>query len=74
MLNIRAAEPHKYALMLLDALFTDEEMASSCYAASKRSEKPELDRTRIRLLEGMRWFTYTHTCIYYIHVYMYIYI
>ena len=29
--SIKAADPGKYALNLMNALFTDEEMGSSCY-------------------------------------------
>ena len=31
LLSIKAADPGKYALNLMNALFTDEEMGSSCY-------------------------------------------
>lgn len=53
---LSAVEPNKYALQVMDALFSDEEMASSCYITSKRTNKPGLDIERVTLLEG--------TCIY----------
>ena len=53
LLALRAVNPEKYALSLMDALFSDEEMASSCFAKSKRSTKPPLPHERIKLLEGM---------------------
>ena len=53
LLLLRAVNPEKYALALMDALFADEEMASSCYAESKRSTKPPLEQSKIKLLEGM---------------------
>lgn len=45
--------PTKYALALMDALFTDEEMGSSIYAASIHSKNPGLDGKKIGLLEGL---------------------
>jgi len=53
LLAFRAVNPEKYALSEMDALFTDEEMANSCFATSKRSTKPPLPHDRIKLLEGM---------------------
>ena len=35
LLGIRASSADKYALALMDALFTDEEMAKSCYMLKK---------------------------------------
>lgn len=52
LLTLRAPNPEKYALVLMDALFTDEEMGSSCYAATKRSKKDALDAEKINLLES----------------------
>ncbi len=52
LLTIRAEDPYKYALHLMDILFTDEEMASSCYVSSKRTKKPGLDPARVTVLEG----------------------
>ena len=52
MLQISAVNPQKYALALMDALFT-EEMSESCFKESKRSTKPPLDKERVKLLEGI---------------------
>ena len=38
-LTLRASDPEKYALVWMDALFTDNEMAASCYTETKRSKK-----------------------------------
>lgn len=46
-------DPCKYALALMDAIFTDVEMSTCCFSAGKRSTKPELPRHKIKLLEGM---------------------
>ena len=45
-------DPSKYALTLMDVLFTDDEMRQSVYRSSSRSSKPGLDVNRIKLLEG----------------------
>jgi hypothetical protein len=37
LLGIRAQDPPKYALALMDAIFTDEEMGTCCFSAGKRS-------------------------------------
>ena len=52
LLSLRAVNPEKYALALMDALFSDEDMGGSCYAVSKRSTKPPLEQSKIQLLEG----------------------
>ena len=52
LLKLRAVDPEKYSLQLMDFLFTDQEMASSCYVASQRTKKPGLDAEKIALLEG----------------------
>ena len=49
---MRAVNEEKYALQLMDALFSEQEMASSCYGASQRTKKTALDPSRIALLEG----------------------
>jgi len=51
-LSLRALNPEKYALSLMDALFGDEEMAGSCFSESNRSSKPPLPRAKTSLLEG----------------------
>ena len=40
--HLMAVNPEKYALALMEALFTDEEIASSCYCVMKRSKKTPL--------------------------------
>jgi hypothetical protein len=54
LLSIKAVDAPKYALNLLNALFTDEELGSSCYKKKPRSksEKPPLSPKRVALLEG----------------------
>ena len=51
LLSIKAADPGKYALNLMNALFTDEEMGSSCYkkGLGSKSEKPQLSPKRVKL-------------------------
>ncbi len=51
LLTIRALNPTKYTLALMDALFSDEEMGSSCFS-SKRGTKPQLPQAKIKLIEG----------------------
>lgn len=60
LLAIKAVDPDKYALALMEALFTDQEMAASCYSQTKRSTKPPLDEERIALLEGQFGVSYTN--------------
>ena len=57
LLALRAVDEEKYALQLMDALFTDEEMSSSCYVSSQKSKKPGLDPVKVGLLEGKKYFT-----------------
>ena len=52
-MSLRATAPDKYALAILTALFTDEEMGRSCYATTSRSTKPPLPADKIALLEGI---------------------
>lgn len=52
LLSIRSADPAKYALALMVALFEDEEMASCCFAPSKRSTKPGLPQANTMLMEA----------------------
>ena len=52
LLGIRAQDPPKYALALMDAIFTDEEMGTCCFSAGKRSTKQPLPEEKIRLIEG----------------------
>ncbi len=44
-------QPDKYALALLDALFSKDELASSCYATTKRSKKPPLPSEKLSFLK-----------------------
>ena len=52
-MSLTAKTPDKYALQLMDVLFTDQEMGSSCFISSKYSTKPGLDPKRVALLHGM---------------------
>ncbi len=52
LLLLRATSPEKYALALMDSLFTEEELSQSCFMASKRSTKPPLNEQNIKLIEG----------------------
>ena len=52
LLKLRVSNCEKYALLLMDALFTDEEMASSCYIETQRSKKSPLPKEKISLLES----------------------
>lgn len=52
LLTIRAMNPIKYALALMDALFSDEEMASHCFSCGARGTKPKLPQEKIKLIEG----------------------
>ena len=49
--GIRQAD--KYALALLDALFSDDKLACSCYAMTKRSKKPNAARNHLYQL--IKW-------------------
>eukprot|EP00731_Ephydatia_muelleri_P037545 Em0502g2a len=53
LLSIKAVDPSKYALNLMSALFTDEELGSSCYKKrpESKSEKLPFSPSRIALLE-----------------------
>ena len=45
----------KYALVLMDALFTEEDMSTSCFYQSARgtaSDKPQLEPSKVKLIEG----------------------
>ena len=47
----------------MDILFTDQEMASSCYVAcTKKTKKPGLDPVKVTLLEGNCYHSYQATC------------
>ena len=53
-MSIRAEDPFKYALRLMDVFFTDQEMAELCYVPSKRTKKPGLNADKVAFLEGIR--------------------
>ena len=59
LLSIRAMDVPKYALALMDAIFSDDEMGSCCFLPGKRSSKPQLLQEKIELLEGIliQWFS-----------------
>ncbi len=50
--TLPARDAYAYALCLMDALFTQEEMAVSLLFASKRSSKTALDRLRVEKILG----------------------
>ena len=52
-MNFRETSPTKYATTLLNALFTEEELATRCYEENSRTTKPGLNIQRVQLLEGM---------------------
>ena len=52
LLGIRAQDPPKYALALMDAIFTDEEMGSCCFSAGKRSTEEPLPGDGVKLIKG----------------------
>ena len=52
LLTLRAPDFYKYALVLMDALFSDEEMAPCCFKESSKSTKPPLSREKTKLMEG----------------------
>ncbi len=66
-LGIRQAD--KYALALLDALFSEEELASSCYATTKRSRKKPLPSERVALLEGIFFYLLNYNRVLLIKIY-----
>uniref|UniRef100_A0A1X7TPD4 Uncharacterized protein n=1 Tax=Amphimedon queenslandica TaxID=400682 RepID=A0A1X7TPD4_AMPQE len=43
LLETAAPDPAKYALALMDAIFSNAEMANCCSKASKRTTRPGLD-------------------------------
>ncbi len=53
LLTIRALNPAKYALALMDAIFSDEEMSSHCFACSPRGSKQQLPQEKINLITGI---------------------
>ena len=50
--RIPARDAYAYALSLMDALFTKQELSSSLIFSSKKSDKPGLDRERVDKLLG----------------------
>ncbi len=52
LLVIRAMNAQKYALSLMDAIFSDEEMSKSCFSCGKRGTKPQLPQEKVKLIEG----------------------
>uniref|UniRef100_A0A1X7TWP0 Uncharacterized protein n=1 Tax=Amphimedon queenslandica TaxID=400682 RepID=A0A1X7TWP0_AMPQE len=51
LLETAAPDPAKYALALMDAIFSNAEMANCCSKASKRTTRPGLDSEKVKLLE-----------------------
>ena len=55
LLEIQASDIFKYSLQLLDALFSEDELSSSCYQVAGRgtpSNKPPLSPRRVKCMEG----------------------
>ena len=52
LLSIRAMDVPKYALALMDAIFSDDEMATCCFSRGKKTTKSQLPRDKVQLLEG----------------------
>ena len=53
LLTLKASQPEKMALHLMDALFTDQEMGTCCFVGSSRSKKPALPQEKVSLIEGV---------------------
>lgn len=53
LLTVLGDNPFKYALSLMNELFSEEEMGTSWYSASYWSTKPNLPHDRRELLEGI---------------------
>ena len=49
LLATKASEADKYALALMEALFTDEELAQSCYSSKSRSTKTPLPKDKLEI-------------------------
>ena len=52
-MSIRAINPGKYALSLMDALFSNEEMRAKCFSGTSRSNKEALPKEKVKLIEGL---------------------
>eukprot|EP00731_Ephydatia_muelleri_P023095 Em0015g678a len=55
LLEIRGSDIFKYSLQLMDALFSEEELPSSCYQVAGRgtpSDKPPLSPRRVKCMEA----------------------
>ena len=55
LLMLRAVSVDKYALALMNALFSEEEMAWSCFVESKRSTKKSLNKEKIQKMKGKKF-------------------
>ena len=53
LLSLPGGIPRQYALNLMDAFFTVEEMGTHCFRENSRTTKPGLDVKRVQLVEGM---------------------
>ncbi len=53
LMSIRAIITGKYALSLMDALFSDEEMGAKCFSGTSRSNKEALHKEKVKLIEGL---------------------
>ena len=50
LLQLRAVNPEMYALALMDALFSDEDMAQCCFIPSKKSVKAPLCENKTKII------------------------
>lgn len=53
LLSLRAVNPEKYALTLMDAIFDDQEMGNCCFSRGNRAKKPALPASKVKLIEGI---------------------
>ena len=52
LLSLPGEIPRQYALNVMDALFTMEEMGTYCFRENSRTTKPGLDVKKVQLIEG----------------------
>lgn len=53
LLHIEAKDSVKFALALMEALFTDVQMAKSCFSETVKSTMPPLPETKTKLIKGV---------------------
>ena len=59
LLSLPGEIPRQYALNVMQAIFTVEEMGTHCFRENSRTTKPGLDVKRVELIEGTI-FIYKH--------------